>query len=243
MLDESTFKNLKLPRYEKVRWEIQKLLIQSKWNVEKPIPSEHELANMYCVSIGTVRKAVEGLVEEGLLVKCPGKGTFLKQPNFESSLMRFFRLRNKQGDYIQPQGEIKKLVVIDAIPDINAKLKIESTAKLIYIERIRKNEDIVVLSERIWLPDSLFFNLKNITLTSFSNLLYPFYYEHCSQFVFSAVEQLSFETNIEDEYLKNSISEPLARVCRIAKNLEGTVMEYRQSYGLAENFHYEVSIY
>ena len=107
-----------------------------------------------------MRKAVEGLVEEGLLVKCPGKGTFLKQPNFESSLMRFFRLRNKQGDYIQPQGEIKKLVVIDAIPDINAKLKIESTAKLIYIERIRKNEDIVVLSERIWLPDSLFFNLK-----------------------------------------------------------------------------------
>ncbi len=41
------------------------------------------------VSVGTVRKAVEGLVEDGLLVKKQGKGTFLKQPNFENSLIRF----------------------------------------------------------------------------------------------------------------------------------------------------------
>ncbi len=96
MLDETAFKNFKLPRYEKVRWELQKLLIQSKWTVEEPIPSEQELAQMYSVSVGTVRKAVEGLVEDGLLVKQQGKGTFLKQPNFENSLIRFFRLRNKK---------------------------------------------------------------------------------------------------------------------------------------------------
>ncbi|HFF4899492.1 TPA: GntR family transcriptional regulator, partial [Acinetobacter baumannii] len=60
MLDETAFKNFKLPRYEKVRWELQKLLIQSKWTVEEPIPSEQELAQMYSVSVGTVRKAVEG---------------------------------------------------------------------------------------------------------------------------------------------------------------------------------------
>lgn len=62
---------------------------QSKWTVEVPIPSEQELAQMYSVSVGTVRKAVEGLVEDGLLVKQQGKGTFLKQPNFENSLIRF----------------------------------------------------------------------------------------------------------------------------------------------------------
>lgn len=89
-----------------------KLLIQSKWTVEEPIPSEQELAQMYSVSVGTVRKAVEGLVEDGLLVKQQGKGTFLKQPNFENSLIRFFFLdyviKKKKGEFIQPQGQIKK---------------------------------------------------------------------------------------------------------------------------------------
>jgi len=243
MLDENAFKNFKLPRYEIVRWEIQKLLIQSKWNLEQPIPSESELASMYGVSVGTVRKAVEGLVDDGLLVKRPGNGTFLKQPNFDSSLMRFFKLRDKQGNYIQAQGEIKKLIVIDAIPNINAKLQLENTAKLIYIERVRKSEDTIVLSEKIWLPEQLFSNLKKIPITNFSNLLYPFYYKHCAQLVSSAIEQLSFEFHITDHYLDNTVSEPLAKVCRIAKNLEGSVIEYRKSYGLAENFHYEVSIY
>ncbi|MCA4165744.1 GntR family transcriptional regulator, partial [Acinetobacter baumannii] len=156
MLDETAFKNFKLPRYEKVRWELQKLLIQSKWTVEEPIPSEQELAQMYSVSVGTVRKAVEGLVEDGLLVKKQGKGTFLKQPNFENSLIRFFRLRNKKGEFIQPQGQIKKVEVCDAISEVNAELGLGHTEKLLYIERVRKHEDVVVLSERIWLPERLF---------------------------------------------------------------------------------------
>jgi len=240
---EDAIKNFKLPRYEIVRWEIQKLLIQSKWDIENPIPSETELAHMYNVSIGTIRKAVEGLVEDGLLVKYPGRGTFLKQPNFDSSLMRFFRLKDKDGNDIQPQSQIKKVMVIDAIPLVNQKLNLENTEKLIYIERIRKKENTTVLSEKIWLPESLFANLKSVPLANFGNLLYPFYYQHCAQFVSSAIEQLSFEMNIEDEYLQNKLSQPLAKVCRLAKNIEGITIEYRQSYGLAENFQYEISIY
>lgn len=60
-----------------------------KMDSRRAYSSEQELAQMYSVSVGTVRKAVEGLVEDGLLVKQQGKGTFLKQPNFENSLIRF----------------------------------------------------------------------------------------------------------------------------------------------------------
>ncbi len=243
MLDDDAFKNFKVPRYEQVRWQIQKLLIKSKWTIEKPIPTELELASMYSVSVGTVRKAVECLVEDGLLIKQQGKGTFLKQPNFDSSLMRFFRLRNKQGNDVQPIGDVKKLSVVHAIPEINAKLNLSETDKLIHIERVRKNEDVVVLSEKIWLPESLFLNLKDVAIKNFGNLLYPFYYQQCGQFVSSAIEQLSFETNIQDQYLQNKITDPLVKVCRIAKNIEGTAIEYRESFGFAENFNYEISIH
>ncbi|OLV62865.1 GntR family transcriptional regulator, partial [Acinetobacter baumannii] len=38
------------------------------------------------------------------------------------------------------------------------------------------------------------------------------------------------------------LEDPLVKVCRIAKNLEGVAVEYRESYGLADNFHYEITI-
>lgn len=242
MLDENAFKNFKLPRYEQVRWQIQNLLVKSKWTIEQPIPTEQELATRYQVSVGTVRKAVECLVEDGWLVKIQGKGTFLKQPNFDSSLMRFFRLRNKHGDYVSPQGDVKKVSVIEAIPAINEKLGLNATARLIYIERVRKNDDIVVLSEKIWLPEQLFSNLAEILPKHFGNLLYPFYYQQCGQFVSSATEQLTFARDVLDPYLDNKMSDALVKVCRIARNLEGQPIEYRQSYGFAENFHYEITI-
>ena len=243
MLDEDAFKNFKLPRYEQVRWQIQKLLVNSKWTIETPIPSEQELATMYDVSVGTVRKAVECLVEDGLLVKIQGRGTFLRQPNFASSLMRFFRLKDKSGEDVQPKGQLKKLEVVAAIAEINQKLKLANDANLIYIERVRLNGDIVVLSEKIWLAESRFAALKDIELSDFANLLYPFYYEECGQFVSSAVEQLSFIKNVEDPYLKNKATDALVQVCRIAKNIEGFPIEYRESFGFAEDFNYEITIH
>lgn len=44
----------------------------------------------------------------------------------------------------------------DAISEVNAELGLGHTEKLLYIERVRKHEDVVVLSERIWLPERLF---------------------------------------------------------------------------------------
>lgn len=130
----------------------------------------------------------------------------------------------------------------DAIPEVNAELGLEHTEKLLYIERVRKHEDVVVLSERIWLPERLFKNLEEIPIAEFGNLLYPFYYQHCGQFISSARERLTFEKNIKDNYLNNHLEDPLVKVCRIAKNLEGVAVEYRESYGLADNFHYEITI-
>lgn len=46
-----------------------------------------------------------------------------------------------------------------------------------------------------------------------------------------------------DEYLATPTIVPLVKVCRWAKNMEGKVIEYRESYGLAQNFSYELAIH
>ncbi|MBO6224490.1 MAG: GntR family transcriptional regulator, partial [Psychrobacter sp.] len=93
----TNFKQFKMPRYEQVRWHIQTLLTESKWDENTALPTEQEFADKYQVSVGTVRKAVEKLVEEGVLMKQQGRGTFLKRPNFEGSLSRFFKFRDKDA--------------------------------------------------------------------------------------------------------------------------------------------------
>ena len=236
------FKNFKIPRYEQVRWHIQTLLTESKWDENTPLPTEQEFADKYQVSVGTVRKAVEKLVEEGVLIKQQGKGTFLKRPNFENSLLRFFKFRDAEACYIVPTGVVKKIMVIEGIDDINQKLNINKNKALIYIERTRMVEDEVLLSERIWLPKSRYQAFATLAAEDFENLLYPFYYTKCGQFVSSAVETLFFITDHIDPYLDNIQQENLVKVCRIAKNLEGDPIEYRESYGLAEKFSYEINI-
>lgn len=236
------FKNFKMPRYEQVRWHIQTLLTESKWDENIPLPTEQEFADKYQVSVGTVRKAVEKLVEDGVLIKHQGRGTFLKRPDFNVSLLRFFKFRDKDASYVTPIGIVKKIMVIEGIDDINEKLNIAKHKALIYIERMRMVEDKVLLSEKIWLPKSRYQAFASLKPEDFENLLYPFYYTKCGQFVSSAVETLFFITDHNDPYLANTKQENLVKVCRVAKNLEGDPIEYRESYGLAEKFSYEINI-
>ena len=236
------FKKFNMPRYEQVRWHIQTLLTENKWDEKTPLPTEQEFADKYQVSVGTVRKAVEKLVDDGVLIKQQGRGTFLKRPNFESSLLRFYKFRDKDASYVIPTGVIKKVMSIEPIEAINKELNIHKSEGLIYIERVRIVEDRVILSERIWLPESRYQDFVGLKPEDFENLLYPFYYKKCGQFVSSAVEILSFVTDQIDPYLDHTQQENLVKVCRVAKNLEGDPIEYRESYGLAEKFSYEVNI-
>ncbi|GAA0309649.1 GntR family transcriptional regulator [Psychrobacter aestuarii] len=236
------FDKFKMPRYEQVRWYIQSLLVDNKWDTDTALPTEQELAATCEVSVGTVRKAVEKLVEDGVLVKQQGRGTFLKQPNFENSLSRFFKFRDKEVSYVTPTGIIKSVASIDAIESVNQKLQLKKNQPLLYIERVRMVDDKVILSERIWLPRHLFRAFINMAPSDFGNLLYPFYYQQCGQFVSSATETLFFVKNHVDEYLNNAATDNLVKVCRVARNLKGEPIEYRESYGLADSFSYEIDI-
>lgn len=237
------FQNFNMPRYEKVRLHIQTLLMENKCDKDMPLPTEQELAHKYQVSVGTVRKAVEKLVEDGILMKQQGRGTFLKEPDFENSLLRFFKFRNTEAGYVVPIGIVKKIMLTKSIDVINEKLNLDVNQDLIYLERVRTVDNKVILSERIWLSQSLFQPFTTLVPEDFESLLYPFYYKKCRQFVSSAIEKLSFIKNHVDTYLDAREQDNFVKVCRIAKNLKGDPIEYRESYGLAENFSYEINIH
>ena len=85
------------PLYQQIKGLITQSLESGEWKPGEIIPSEVELAGRYKVSQGTVRKAIDELAAENLLVRRQGKGTFVATHNEERAQFRFLRLLADDG--------------------------------------------------------------------------------------------------------------------------------------------------
>ena len=93
------------PLYRQIRGLITRSLESGEWGPGDVIPSESELAARFGVSQGTVRKAIDEMAAENLLVRRQGKGTFVATHNDPRSYFRFLRLAANEGE-LQPLNSI-----------------------------------------------------------------------------------------------------------------------------------------
>src|SRR6266487_4082358 len=86
------------PLYLQIKALLEKSLEAGEWRPAEAIPSEMELAGRFGVSQGTVRKAIDALAAQNLVVRRQGKGTFVATHTEErSSHFRFLRIRRNDG--------------------------------------------------------------------------------------------------------------------------------------------------
>src|SRR6476660_2992960 len=85
------------PLYEQIKILLTPSLVAGEWKPGEAIPSEMELASRFKVSQGTVRKAIDELAAENILVRRQGKGTFVATHNEELIKLRFLRLTAANG--------------------------------------------------------------------------------------------------------------------------------------------------
>lgn len=71
---------LRLPLYEQIKQQILQRIADSEWDSNELLPSEWDLAEQFSVSQGTVRKALTDLVNDGVLYRQQGRGTFVAEP-------------------------------------------------------------------------------------------------------------------------------------------------------------------
>jgi GntR family transcriptional regulator len=74
----------------------------SEWHPGDQLPSENELARMYRASVGTIQKALQRLVEDGVLVRRHGSGTFVAVGNIRDEQVRHFRFLSEDERSILP---------------------------------------------------------------------------------------------------------------------------------------------
>ncbi|PTB18630.1 GntR family transcriptional regulator [Trinickia symbiotica] len=234
----------RLPRYQRLRDELAGQIAEHRWAPGQAIPTEHELASTYGLAIGTVRKAIDRLVADGLLERFQGRGTFVRRPNFDGSLLRFFRLHDERHDRSARASRILMREVTEAPSEVSATLRIERSARVIHMSRLRLVGDAPILAEEIWLPYKPFAAFAMLDTSEIGDLLYPVYETYCHQVIASARETLTIEIvdMMHARLLRIDPGTPVVVVERIAYGYDRRPLEWRRSRGPASEFAYQVEI-
>ena len=164
------------PTFRPLYKQIKELLLDGlrggEWRPGDVIPSEIELAARYRVSQGTVRKAIDELAADNLLVRRQGKGTFVASHGEPQVRFRFLRLAPDAGG---PVAAVRKLLGFRrarASAEIARLLELRTGDSMIVLTRLLLFSGDPVVLEEVWLPAGLFRGLTAAAITEHKGALY-----------------------------------------------------------------------
>jgi GntR family transcriptional regulator len=160
------------PLYQQIKLLITRSLQDGEWKPGEAIPAETDLAARYRVSQGTVRKAIDELATDNLVVRRQGKGTFVATHAEEQIQYRFLRLAPDDG---KPRGMERHFLDCRRMraPALVARaLDLKGAEGAILVRRTLLQDDRPVVLDEIWLPALMF---KGLTAERLSDYIGPMY--------------------------------------------------------------------
>lgn len=232
-------------RYGVLALALRDRILQGEWAPGDLIPAESALAQSYGVALGTIRQALSLLVEDGVLQRRHGKGTFVTKGVDGASMMRFFRFRgvdNGQGE--APQSRILSRRLRSATAHEASVFGIAKDAQVLQLERLRSLAQEPCLLETIVLPLPLFGKLADSDTDAWDDLLYPMYQQRCGVVIQKTQEHLSFSqlNATQAKRLKLAAAHPCVLVERQAFDIAGHCVELRTTRGDAFSFKYSTQL-
>lgn len=233
-------------RYAALAAALRARVVAGVWPPGSVMPSEQTLAAEHGVALGTLRRALDLLAEQGLVERVHGRGTFVRQGLAGAPMLRFFRFGAQVGvgDTAAPQSKILARAAVAAPAEVAHALGCGRGAQVLRLQRLRSVAGAPVLHEQIWLPLPLFAALADSDPAHWGDLLYPLFAERCGVHVQRAVDTIGFGNlgAVHARALRLPAGHPCARVQRQAYDLAGRCVEWRITQGDAHAFHYTVSI-
>ena len=160
------------PLYQQIKALITQSLQSGEWKPGEVIPSEVELASRFKVSQGTVRKAIDEMSAENLVVRRQGKGTFVATHHEERAHYRFLRLMPDVGEARQPENRVVEVKRMRAPDEVARLLDIKSGDSVIFIRRVQSFDAVPIIHEELWLPGALFRGLTAKRLVEYKGPMY-----------------------------------------------------------------------
>jgi GntR family transcriptional regulator len=233
------------PLYAQVRDLLMKRIGSGGWRPGEMLPSEFELAAEYNVSQGTVRKALNALEADRLIVRRQGVGTSVARHTRDDTLFHFFRMIGMDGRRLTPTSVVVRQSKQRATRDQAAVLSIEPGTMLHCISRMRRLDGIPAIFERILVPVALMPELAVKAGTEMEEEMYVIYQERFGITIARAAEQLGAVAATEDEArcLGVKVGAPLLEITRVASDVNSHPVELRISRCNTSQSRYSSEVY
>jgi len=232
------------PGFRPLYLQVKDLLIQrlatGAWRPGEALPSEFGLAAEFKVSQGTVRKALDELAAQNLVVRHQGKGTFVARHTPQRALFHFFHLVADDGARALPGSRVLGLKTAKADRIEAEHLGLKPGTPVVRLKRVRLLGGEVAIFERIVLPAARFPNFVQRLPADVPNEVYRYYEDVYGITVARAVEKLKAvaATAEEAKALNLTRAAPLLEIDRIAYALDGSAVEWRLSRCSTAHHHY-----
>jgi len=228
------------PLYEQIKAVITESLIAGEWKPGESIPSEMELAARYGVSQGTVRKAIDALAKENIVVRRQGKGTFVSTHKEEKSKLRFLRLTSADGSKELLENELLECNRTKVNAEIAQLTGLKIGTAIIEIKRLLTFSQRPAILDYIIVQSKSFRGLNASKINENNGSLYSMYETLYGVPMIRAEEKLSaiMASQQEAKLLNIEPGFPLLKIERVAFTYGDKPMEWRVGLCVTDEHHY-----
>ncbi|SNS58426.1 GntR family transcriptional regulator [Noviherbaspirillum humi] len=229
------------PLYQQIKALITQSLQAGEWKPGELIPSEVDLATRFKVSQGTVRKAIDELAAENLVVRRQGKGTFVATHHEARAQFRFLRLMPDAGEPHSADNKILDVKRLRAPSEVARILDIKAGDSVVCIKRVQSFDGAATIVEEIWLPGSIFKGLTAERLSEYKGPMYGLFESEFGTRMIRASEKIRAVAADEAtaQLLGTVTGTPLLSVERTSYTYGDKPVEVRRSLYLTDRHHYQ----
>ena len=231
------------PLYQQIKGLILQSLQQGEWKPGEAIPSEMELAARFRVSQGTVRKAIDELAAENLVMRRQGKGTVVATHAEQHVQYRLLKLLPDTGD-ARVEGPAERHIIdckrVRASADVARALGLRTGDPMVQARRILSFSGVPTILEDIWLPGQAFKGLTAAQMAGYPGPTYAMLELDFGVRMVRADEKIRAVLPDVDQarLLQVSPETPLLSVERIAYTYNDVPMELRRGLYRTDTHHY-----
>ena len=228
------------PLYQQIKTLILQRLEAGDWRPGEAIPSENELALRFRVSQGTVRKAIDELAGDNLLIRRQGKGTFVATHAERHVQYRFLKLRTDSGETEPSERRVLECKRMRASADVARALLLRSGDPVLQARRVLLFAGIPRVLEDIWLPGHTFKGLTAERLVACKGPTYAMFELEFGVRMVRADEKIRAVAASEDQahLLDLAPGSPLLGVERLSFTYNDAPMELRRGFYRTDSHHY-----
>jgi GntR family transcriptional regulator len=221
-------KEVPIPYHYQLRELLRDEIAAGRWEVGERLPSERELCETFNLSRTTVREAIDALVNEGLLRREKGRGTFVAEPKILESLLQtpsgFTDAMLEQGYHVETK--VLRVEIVPAPRIVAHELRLRSDEPVTVIDRLRfvLNEPILLVTSYVpqkLCPSLIYEDLAHNSLYHLMQSKYSVRIAHAKRFM----ESVS-ANELEAKLLNIEPGSPLMLIESTAYSEDGLPVEY-----------------